>query len=329
MDTVRPKDVEGFVGQKDAIANLEVFTSAALGRGEAVDHVLFHGPPGLGKTTLAGIVAHQMNAKFHTASAPSIEKSADIIALLMSLDEGDVLFMDEIHRLPIAVEEVLYSALEDRKIDLLVGEGMEQRPISMDLPHFTFVGATTRIGSISKPMFDRFGIVIRLEFYSDEDLAEIVRRQAVAAGISISEDACLAVGRRSRGTPRIAGRLFRRVCDFAVVAGETVISAERVSESLARMDVDSIGLDWSDTRYLQILANHYKGGPAGVETLSVGLSEPRETLEDVIEPFLIRMGLVARTARGRVLTDAGWEHLGLEPPQKVQGETSPLVGLLS
>lgn len=316
MDTVRPKDIAGFVGQKEAVANLEVFTSAARARGEPVDHVLFHGPPGLGKTTLAGIVAHQMGARFHTATAPALEKVSDIVALLMGLDEGDVLFMDEIHRLPIQIEETLYGALEDRKIDLLVGEGMEQRPIAVDLPRFTFVGATTRIGAISKPMRDRFGIDIRLQFYSDDELAEIVRRQGVAAGVAISDGACLEIGRRARGTPRIAGRLFRRVCDFAHVAGEAVVEPVRVQDALSRMNVDPIGLDWSDRRYLEILASHYRGGPAGVETLAVALSEPRDTLEDVIEPFLIRQGLVARTGRGRVLTDGGWRHLGIEPPAR-------------
>jgi Holliday junction DNA helicase RuvB len=316
MDTVRPRDVAAFVGQKDALANLDVFTSAARSRGEPVDHVLFHGPPGLGKTTLAGIVAHQMEARLHSASAPSIARVSDVVALLMALDPGDVLFMDEIHRLPIEVEETLYSALEDRRVDILVGEGSEQRALSMELPPFTFVGATTRVGAISKPMFDRFGIVVRLEFYSDEELAEIVRRQAAAAGVAVADEACLEIGRRARGTPRVAGRLFRRVCDFASVAGDPVVEPSRVAEALGRMDVDAIGLDWSDTRYLRVLAEHYRGGPAGAETLAVALSEPKETLEDVIEPFLIRRGLLARTGRGRVLTDAGWRHLGLEPPAR-------------
>jgi len=316
LDIVRPTEIGGFVGQKAAIDNLSVFTSAALSRGEPVDHVLFHGPPGLGKTTLAGIVAHQMGANLRHASAPAIEKISDIVALVMALDEGDVLFMDEIHRLPMPVEEVLYSALEDRKIDIMVGEGMEQRAMSMELPRFTFVGATTRIGAISRPMLDRFGITVRLEFYSPEDLAEIVRRQAVSAGVAIEQDASLEIGRRARGTPRIAGRLLRRVVDFAAVAGEDTVLRSRVAEALKRMDVDAIGLDWSDSRYLEVLATHYRGGPAGVETMAVALSEPKDTLEDVIEPFLIRQGLVARTGRGRILTDAGWRHLGLRPPEK-------------
>ncbi len=316
MEIVRPTDIDGFVGQKASIANLAVFTGAALSRGEPVDHVLFHGPPGLGKTTLAGIVAHQMGARLRHASAPAIEKIADVVSLLMALDDGDVLFMDEIHRLPIAVEEVLYSALEDRKIDIMVGEGTDQRAMSMDLSRFTFVGATTRVGSISRPMLDRFGISIRLEFYAPDELAEIVRRQAAAVGVAIDEDASLEIGRRSRGTPRIAGRLLRRVVDFAAVAGETTVEKSRVVDALKRMDVDPIGLDWSDSRYLEVLAIHYRGGPAGVETMAVALSEPRDTLEDVIEPFLIRQGLVARTGRGRMLTDAGWLHLGLRPPAK-------------
>ncbi|MFZ3481849.1 Holliday junction branch migration DNA helicase RuvB [Sphingomonas sp. 3-13AW] len=316
MTTVRPKDIDGFVGQAEAVANLAVFTTAARARSEPLDHILFHGPPGLGKTTLAGIVACQMGAKLHTATAPALSRVSDIIALLMGLNDGDVLFMDEIHRLPIEIEETLYGALEDRKVDLLVGEGLEQRPVTMDLPRFTFVGATTRIGAISKPLFDRFGIEVRLQFYADAELAEIVRRQAVAGSVEISDDACLAIGRRARGTPRIAGRLFRRVRDFADVAGDDLIEAVRVNEALERMNVDAIGLDWSDARYLKILATHYGGGPAGVETLAVALSEPRDTLEDVIEPFLIRQGLIARTGRGRVLTEAGWRHTGLQPPEK-------------
>ncbi len=311
---LRPKSLDEFVGQKGARENLRVFINAARHRGEALDHVLFFGPPGLGKTTLAQILAREMGVGFRATSGPVIAKSGDLAALLTNLEDGDVLFIDEIHRLSPAVEEVLYPAMEDRALDLMIGEGPSARSVRIDLPRFTLVGATTRQGLLTTPLRDRFGIPIRLNFYSVEELEQVVRRAAGLLGATLADDGAHEIARRSRGTPRIAGRLLRRVRDFAHAAGTDSIDAAAADRALTRLEIDGLGLDAMDRRYLLMIAELYNGGPVGVETLAAGLSEPRDTLEDVVEPFLIQLGLIARTARGRQLNGRGWLHLGLNPP---------------
>jgi Holliday junction DNA helicase RuvB len=314
---LRPKTLDDFVGQKAARENLRVFIDAARSRGDALDHVLFFGPPGLGKTTLAQIIARELGVGFRATSGPVIAKSGDLAALLTNLEDGDVLFIDEIHRLAPAVEEILYPAMEDRALDLMIGEGPSARSVRIDLPRFTLVGATTRQGLITTPLRDRFGIPVRLNFYSVEELEQVVRRAARLLGLALTEDGAKEIARRSRGTPRIAGRLLRRVRDFAQSAGGEV-DARVADAALTRMEVDQLGLDAMDRRYLTMIADLYKGGPVGVETLAAGLSEPRDTIEEVIEPFLIQLGLVARTARGRCLNGRAWTHLGLTPPRSAQ-----------
>jgi len=311
---LRPKSLDEFVGQRGARENLRVFINAAKARGDALDHVLFFGPPGLGKTTLAGIVAREMGVGFRATSGPVIAKSGDLAALLTNLEDGDVLFIDEIHRLAPAVEEILYPAMEDRALDLMIGEGPSARSVRIDLPRFTLVGATTRAGLLTTPLRDRFGIPIRLVFYTVEELEQVVRRAGSLLGMTLAEDGAREVAKRSRGTPRIAGRLLRRVRDFAQAAGEEVVDAGVADRALNRLEVDALGLDAMDRRYLHMIADIYRGGPVGVETLAAGLSEPRDTIEEVIEPFLIQLGLVARTARGRCLNGRAWTHLGLIPP---------------
>jgi len=311
---LRPKSLDEFVGQQAARDNLRVFIQAARGRGDALDHVLFFGPPGLGKTTLAQIIAREMGVGFRATSGPVIAKSGDLAALLTNLEDGDVLFIDEIHRLQPAVEEVLYPAMEDRVLDLMIGEGPSARSVRIDLPRFTLVGATTRQGLLTTPLRDRFGIPVRLQFYTVEELTRVVTRAARLLDLPIAEDGAVEVARRSRGTPRIAGRLLRRVRDFATVAGHEIVHAAAADQALNRLEVDALGLDAMDRRYLTMIADVYRGGPVGVETLAAGLSEPRDTIEEVIEPFLIQLGLLARTARGRILNAGGWKHLGLNPP---------------
>jgi Holliday junction DNA helicase RuvB len=311
---LRPKTLDDFVGQRAARENLRVFIQAARTRGDALDHVLFFGPPGLGKTTLAQIIAREMGVGFRATSGPVIAKSGDLAALLTNLEDGDVLFIDEIHRLQPAVEEVLYPAMEDRALDLMIGEGPSARSVRIDLPRFTLVGATTRQGLLTTPLRDRFGIPVRLQFYTVEELTRVVTRAAGLLGLAIAPDGATEVARRARGTPRIAGRLLRRVRDFADVAGDAVVDAGSADRALTRLEVDALGLDAMDRRYLTMIADIYRGGPVGVETLAAGLSEPRDTIEEVIEPYLIQLGLVARTARGRVLNAGGWKHLGLNPP---------------
>ena len=316
---LRPKTLEEFVGQQAARDNLRVFIDAARRRGDALDHVLFFGPPGLGKTTLAQIIARELGVGFRATSGPVIAKSGDLAALLTNLEDGDVLFIDEIHRLAPAVEEILYPAMEDRVLDLMIGEGPSARSVRIDLPRFTLVGATTRQGLLTTPLRDRFGIPVRLNFYSVEELEQVVRRAARLLGLAVTEEGAREVARRSRGTPRISGRLLRRVRDFAEAAGAEAVDAEVADRALTRMEVDRLGLDAMDRRYLTMIADIYRGGPVGVETLAAGLSEPRDTIEEVIEPYLIQLGLIARTARGRCLNGPGWSHLGLPQPSGQSG----------
>ncbi len=315
---LRPKTLAEFVGQAAAKDNLRVFIESARSRREAMDHVLFFGPPGLGKTTLAQIVARELGVGFRATSGPVIAKSGDLAALLTNLEEGDVLFIDEIHRLSPVVEEVLYPAMEDRALDLIIGEGPSARSVRIDLPAFTLIGATTRAGLLTTPLRDRFGIPVRLNFYTVPELERVVTRGAGLLGVGIEPEGAREIARRARGTPRVAGRLLRRVRDFAHVGGDAVVTRAVADDALNRLEVDALGLDAQDRRYLTMIADIYKGGPVGVETLAAGLSEPRDTIEDVIEPFLIQLGLVARTARGRCLNDRGWQHLGLTPPNGSQ-----------
>ena len=322
---LRPKALDEFVGQKAARENLRVFISAAKQRGDALDHVLFHGPPGLGKTTLAQIVARELGVGFRATSGPVIAKAGDLAALLTNLEPRDVLFIDEIHRLNPAVEEVLYPAMEDRALDLMIGEGPSARSVRIDLPPFTLVGATTRAGLVTTPLRDRFGIPIRLQFYSVDELEKVVRRAAGLLELDLTDDGAREIAGRSRGTPRIAGRLMRRVRDFALVADSGRVDARIADAALNRLEVDKLGLDAMDRRYLTMIADIYRGGPVGVETLAAGLSEARDSIEEVIEPFLIQAGLVARTARGRMLNPLAWKHLGLTPPAGAPGPALPLL----
>jgi Holliday junction DNA helicase RuvB len=311
---LRPQTLAEFVGQPGLCANLSVFIEAARTRSEALDHVLLHGPPGLGKTTLAQIVARELGVGFRATSGPVIQRAGDLAAILTNLQPHDVLFIDEIHRLQPAIEEILYPAMEDFQLDLIIGEGPAARSVRIDLAPFTLVGATTRAGLLATPLRDRFGIPLRLLFYSPQDLQRIVAANAVRLGIALEEAGAAEIARRSRGTPRVAGRLLRRVRDFALVEGHATIDRALADAALERLEVDRLGLDAMDRRYLLRIAEHYAGGPVGVETLAAALAEARDTLEDVVEPFLIQEGLVLRTSRGRVLGDAGWRHLGLSPP---------------
>ena len=311
---LRPKTLAEFVGQASAKDNLRVFIESARSRREAMDHVLFFGPPGLGKTTLAQIVARELGVGFRATSGPVIAKAGDLAALLTNLEDGDVLFIDEIHRLNPVIEEVLYPAMEDRALDLIIGEGPSARSVRIDLPAFTLIGATTRQGLLTTPLRDRFGIPVRLNFYTVPELESVVTRGAGLLGLALEPEGAREIARRARGTPRVAGRLLRRVRDFAHVAGDGVVTQSIADAALTRLEVDALGLDAMDRRYLHMIADIYKGGPVGVETLAAGLAEPRDTVEEVIEPYLIQLGLVARTARGRCLNDRGWQHLGLTPP---------------
>jgi len=314
--SLRPQRLAEFIGQEQARKNLGIFIAAARGRKEALDHVLFVGPPGLGKTTLAQILARELGVNFRATSGPVIAKAGDLAALLTNLEERDVLFIDEIHRLNPAVEEILYPAMEDFQLDLIIGEGPAARSVKIDLAKFTLIGATTRAGLLTNPLRDRFGIPVRLNFYSEGELEEIVNRGARVLGIGVTADGSNEIARRARGTPRIAGRLLRRVRDFASVAGATAIDRATADKALAALEVDAAGLDAMDRRYLTTIVVNYAGGPVGVETLAAALSEPRDAIEDIIEPYLIQCGFLQRTPRGRLVTGHGFRHLGLPEPAR-------------
>ncbi len=312
---LRPQMLDEFVGQAEARANLKVFIQSAKQRGEAMDHTLFHGPPGLGKTTLAQIMARELGVGFRMTSGPVLAKAGDLAAILTNLEARDVLFIDEIHRLNPAVEEVLYPALEDFELDLVIGEGPAARTVRIELQPFTLVGATTRMGLLTTPLRDRFGIPTRLEFYSEDELFIIVDRNARKLGAPADEHGAREIAKRARGTPRIAGRLLRRVVDFALVEGDGKVTRELADMALTRLGVDRLGLDGADRRYLRLIAENYQGGPVGIETMSAALSESRDALEEVIEPFLLQQGLIQRTPRGRMLAQKAWVHLGMTPPK--------------
>lgn len=321
---MRPKTLADFVGQQKGRENLAIFIEAAKKRGDALDHVLLAGPPGLGKTTLAQIVARELGTGFRSTSGPVITKAGDLAALLTNLEPHDVLFIDEIHRLSPAVEEVLYPAMEDFELDLIIGDGPAARSVKIDLPPFTLIGATTRSGLLTTPLRDRFGIPIYLGFYTHDELEYIIRRNAGLMGLAISDDGAHEIASRSRGTPRVAGRLLRRVRDFANVDGADEISAQLADAALGRLEVDKRGLDGLDRRYLTVVAEKFIGGPVGIETLAAALGEPRDALEDIVEPFLIQLGFVNRTPRGRVLMPAAFEHLGLNVPKAAHQAASDL-----
>lgn len=313
-NSIRPLSLEEFIGQKKTRENLRIFIDAAKKRAEALDHVLLFGPPGLGKTTLAQIVAKELGVGFRATSGPVISRAGDLAAILTNLQPNDVLFIDEIHRLNAAVEEILYPAMEDRHLDLIIGEGPAARSVRIDLPPFTLVAATTRSGLITRPLRERFGIPLRLEFYNPEELTGIVSRGARIHGMEITDEGAYEIARRSRGTPRIAGRLTRRVRDFALVADVKVVDAKIADAALVRLEVDHVGLDSMDRRYMSCIAENYAGGPAGVETIAAALSEQRDVLEEVVEPYLMQCGFIIRTPRGRMISDAGYKHLGITPP---------------
>ncbi len=326
--SIRPLRLADFTGQEAARKNLQVFIDAARSRGEALDHVLLVGPPGLGKTTLAQILARELGVNFRSTSGPVIVKAGDLAAQLTGLEERDVLFIDEIHRLNPAIEEILYPAMEDFQLDLIIGQGPAARSVKIDLAHFTLVGATTRAGLLTTPLRDRFGIPIRLNFYTVPELESIVRRGARVLDIGMAEDGANEIARRARGTPRIAGRLLRRVRDFAIVDGEAVITRTVADGALRLLEVDGAGLDGMDRRYLDTIAVSFGGGPVGVETIAAALSEPRDAIEDIIEPFLIQLGFVQRTPRGRLLTPHAFRHLGMaEPKSLAEARRTQQVGL--
>ena len=311
-NSLRPKQLSDYIGQDKVKENLSVYIKAATGRGDALDHVLLYGPPGLGKTTLAGIIANEMGVNVRITSGPAIEKQGDLAALLTNLQEGDVLFIDEIHRLNRSVEEVLYPAMEDRALDIIIGKGPSARSIRLDLPNFTLVGATTRAGQLSAPLRDRFGVIFRLELYTPDELSVIVKRSAGILGIDIDEKGARLIASRSRGTPRIANRLLKRSRDFAEVKYNGVINEAAANDALSRMEIDELGLDATDRRLLTTMIKNYKGGPVGLETISAAIGEEVVTIEDVDEPYLMQIGFLSRTPRGRCVSPAAYKHLGIE-----------------
>ena len=311
---LRPLSFDDFSGQEKIIENLRVFVAAARMRGEALDHTLLHGPPGLGKTTLSGIIAHEMGVNLRVTSGPAIEKPGDLAALLTSLNDGDVLFIDEIHRLSRSIEEVLYPAMEDFALDIIIGKGPSARSIRLDLKRFTLIGATTRAGQLSAPLRDRFGVILRLELYSPNELAKIVKRSAGILNIEAEQDGALEIASRSRGTPRIANRLLKRARDYAQVMGNGIITVESAQNALERMEIDELGLDLVDRNLLRAMIENYNGGPVGLETIAALIGEESVTIEDVYEPYLMQLGFIARTPRGRKVTPAGYRHLGINPP---------------
>ena len=311
-NSIRPKTLDDFIGHESLKQNLSVFVSAARSRSEAMDHVLLYGPPGLGKTTLAHIIANELGTNFRATSAPMLTKQGDLAAILTTLEPMDVLFIDEIHRLPTAIEEVLYSAMEDYKLDIMLGEGPTAKSVRIDLPPFTLVGATTRTGLLSNPLRDRFGIDLRLSFYSVDDLAKIIMRSATILGTNIDIHGAKMLAGSSRGTPRIANRLLKRARDFAAAAGKDYIDADTIKTTLYQLHIDEMGLDEIDREYIGAIIKNYAGGPVGIDNLAAALSEPSDTIEDVIEPYLMQLGFIQRTPRGRIVTDAGYKHLGFE-----------------
>ena len=312
---LRPKSLDEFIGQAEARSNLRVFIESARQRKDAMDHTLFFGPPGLGKTTLAQIISRELGVNFKTSSGPVLAKAGDLAAILTNLEANDVLFIDEIHRLNPVVEEILYPALEDFELDLVIGEGPAARTVRIELQPFTLVGATTRLGLLTTPLRDRFGIPIRLQYYSDDELYEIVKLNTEKLGIVADVSGAKEIARRARGTPRIAGRLLRRVVDFVLVEGDGVLNKKIADHALTRLGVDMLGLDGADRKYLRLIAEQYSGGPVGIETICAAISESRDALEEVIEPYLLQMGLIQRTPRGRMLAKNGWRHLGMQPPK--------------
>lgn len=318
--SLRPKTLSEYIGQEKVKDNLKVYMDAALGREESLDHVLIYGPPGLGKTTLAGIIANEMKGQFRVTSGPAIEKPGDLAALLTNLNDGDVLFIDEIHRLPRTVEEILYPALEDYAIDIIIGKGPSARSLRLDLKHFTLVGATTRAGQLSAPLRDRFGVILRLETYSPKELSRIVTRSSGILGIDITSQGAIELASRSRGTPRIANRLLKRARDFAQVSGDGEITDDIAKQALDRMEIDELGLDMIDRLLLKAMVENYNGGPVGLETIAAAIGEESITIEDVYEPYLMQIGFLSRTPRGRKVTPAGYRHLGLNYPNLEDSE---------
>lgn len=316
--SLRPRRLSEYIGQEKVKANLKVFVKAALSRREALDHVLLYGPPGLGKTTLAGIIANELGVNFRPTSAPAIERSGDLAALLTNLQERDVLFIDEIHRLPRQLEEILYSAMEDFSLDIIIGKGPSARSIRLDIAPFTLIGATTKAGNLSPPLRDRFGVISRLEYYSIGALVEIVTRAAEILRIPIEQTGAMEIARRSRGTPRVANRLLKRVRDFAEFEGSANISAEIADKALAALEIDSAGLDATDRRVLEAMIKKFRGGPVGLDTIAASISETRETIEDIYEPYLLQLGFIMRTPRGRVVTDAGYAHMGIAKNSEIK-----------